>query len=117
MNKKIIVNFILLLQFLLTISLYAQKTYIIETTEMTFKPANLTVNIGDTVKWINTSKGLHNVIADDESFSSGDPSMEEWTFVNVFLKKGNNPYYCSIHGSKGGFGMSGSILVKSKSKD
>lgn len=116
MNTKVIIFLILILQFILTVSSYAQKTYVIKTTDMEFTPAKVIVNPGDTLKWINTSKGLHNVVADDESFSSGDPSIEEWIYIHVFKKEGINPYYCLIHGSKGGIGMSGIIKVQLSNK-
>ncbi len=113
MNIKIIIGLITFLQLLFAISIYAQKSFIVNTTDIAFTPSKITISPGDTVKWINTSKGLHNVIADDESFSSGDPSMDEWTYIYVFINEGVNHYYCSIHGNKGGVGMSGIIMVQS----
>lgn len=76
-----------------------------------FTPANITIDVGDTVRWVNIG-GFHNVIADDESFTSGDPSSNAWVYENVFNASGDNPYYCEVHGNAGGMGMSGVITVQ-----
>lgn len=60
---------------------------------------------------VNESMGLHNVVADDGSFTSGAPSTNLWTYAHVFSAAGNNPYYCEIHGGPGGTGMSGTVVV------
>ncbi len=93
--------------------LSAQSIHTVQTTSSnTFSPNNLTIQAGDTVKWINSSQGFHNVVADDGSFSSGSPSTDLWTFIKVFTQPGINPYYCAVHGGQGGQGMSGVITVE-----
>ncbi len=47
-----------------------QTLHIVVASGMTFTPANLTINVGDTVRWENQS-GFHNVMADDGSFTNG----------------------------------------------
>ncbi len=105
---------VFLFSLLLTFSnLFAQTNHIVETTNsMTFNPANITVMVGDTVTWMNTSLGFHNVVADDGSFTSGAPSTSLWVYSYVFTTAGNNPYYCQIHGGPGGVGMSGTVTVQ-----
>ena len=75
-----------------------------------FSPASITVNVGDTVHWSN-SGGTHNVNADGGSFINGAPSSAAWTFDNQFNTAGAFAYYCQVHGSAGGGGMSGVVNV------
>lgn len=77
----------------------------------TFTPSQLTIKVGDIVKWTNAG-GLHNVVADDNSFTSGAASTSAWVFQFTFNSPGTNPYYCVIHGGSGGVGMSGVITVE-----
>ncbi len=77
---------------------------------LVFSPATLTVNVGDTVTFVNGG-GFHNVVADDNSFSIG-PSSTAWSLPVTFTKAGTVNYYCAVHGGPGGSGMSGSITVQ-----
>src|ERR1700722_779405 len=74
-----------------------------------FTPKSLTINAGDSVTFVNGG-GFHNVVADDNSFTSGAPS-DSWTLTQAFPNAGTFPFYCEIHGGPGGVGMSGSIVV------
>jgi plastocyanin len=77
---------------------------------LTFSPSTLTINAGDTVKFVNGG-GFHNVIADDNSFSSGAPSATAWSVTVPFNTAGTFGYYCGVHGTPG-TGMFGSITVQ-----
>jgi plastocyanin len=74
-----------------------------------FSPRSLTIDAGDTVTFIS-SGGFHNVVADDNSFTSGSPA-DTFSFTHTFATAGTFSYYCSIHGGPGGVGMSGTIKV------
>jgi len=63
-----------------------------------FSPNNITIEVGDTVRWTNNA-GLHNVTADDGSFSS--PTSSSFVFSKTFTSVGEVRYYCSIHSSPG----------------
>ncbi len=86
----------------------------------TFSPPNLTIQVGDSVRFSNPSAGHHNVVADDGSFrcaagcdgqgGNGDPSTTTWTFTRTFNTAGTFGYHCEVHGSIGG-GMHGTITV------
>lgn len=74
----------------------------------TFRPANLTINAGDTVIWTNAS-GAHNVIGD----TAGEPlcgcvGTSIPGFTNTFTIPGDYFYHCSFHQS---FGMTGVVHV------
>jgi len=89
---------------------HSQTFHIVEVSNFVFTPENLTITVGDTVHWININ-GNHNVVADDNSFTSGPPSTSNWVYDHVFTAEGNNPYYCVVHGGPGGSGMSGVVSV------
>ena len=63
-----------------------------------FSPADLTINVGDTVTWTNHDTAPHNIVVTDgpEKFTS--PTLQTGqTFSHTFTKAGKYSYYCSIH--------------------
>ena len=89
----------------------SQTVHVIELRDFVFTPDTITVFVGDTVRW-SAVQGLHNVRADDNSFTSGPPAPAPWTFNHIFSASGSNPYYCEPHGAPGGIGMSGVVTVE-----
>lgn len=88
-------------------------THEIEIGDGAFLPDQLSVDIGDRVEWVAVS-AEHTVTADDGSFDS----LASWDTVPLgekfgvtFLKPGVFRYYCTTHGSPGGSGMAGVIVV------
>lgn len=71
-----------------------------------YKPKELTVKVGDTVKWVWDGQLPHTVTARDKSFDSGvkDPGAE---FEQKFDKAGTTDYYCTLHP-----GQEGTITVE-----
>ncbi|MFB3057703.1 MAG: T9SS type A sorting domain-containing protein [Ignavibacteriaceae bacterium] len=90
--------------------IHSQTSHLVVLTDFEFTVADITISVGDTVVWRN-DEGVHDVDADDNSFTSGDPANAPWTFEHVFTAKGVNPYFCSVHGAAGGQGMSGVVTV------
>jgi plastocyanin len=110
-QKKASVNLLLSMLFYFSVLSYSQTLHIIQaTSNRTFVPSDITISVGDTVRWVNTG-GLHDVVADDGSFTSGSPSSSLWVFDHIFNTLGNKRYFCSTHGSAGGIGMSGIVRV------
>lgn len=74
--------------------------------DFAFKPATLTVHVGDTVAFANKDEETHTATAMDGTFDSGrlDPKA---TFSYTFAKPGTYVYQCRIHTS-----MKGTIVVK-----
>jgi plastocyanin len=68
------------------------------------------VPVGTTVEWSNDGREPHTVTADDGSFDSGNLDGGQ-VFSRTFGEPGAYAYYCRYHGSAGGLGMSGVILV------
>ena len=79
--------FFFILIFLMCRAGFSQTLHIIEITDM-FSPSQDTIAVGDTVRWINIGGGFHNVVADDNSFTSGDPSTSNWVYDKVFSQPG-----------------------------
>jgi plastocyanin len=93
------------------------------TASNTFLPKEITVKVGVEVTWVFTP--LHNAQADDGTFNShpgcaaattAKCSKENDVFKFKFAKAGDYPYFCAIHGIKGGFatgtGMVGKVTVQ-----
>ena len=73
-----------------------------------FSPRNVTIHTGDTVTWKNNFYGFHNVVSDDASFTSGEPS-EDWTFSHTFQTAGSFGFFCQVHRA---MGMTGTVTVE-----
>ena len=111
MKNLIILNLIFFMLGINTIIIHSQSLHVVEVSNFVFTPSNLTINVNDTVRWINII-GNHNVVADDNSFTNGPASTSNWVFNYVFTSIGVNPYYCVVHGGPGGSGMAGVVTVQ-----
>jgi plastocyanin len=69
-----------------------------------FSPSSLTINKGETVKWVNKDSMPHTVTSNE--FKS-DMMKQDNFFTYTFTKAGSFSYACSIHPS-----MKGAIIVK-----
>ena len=89
------------------------NNHIVQTTaSMTFSPSVLSINLGDTVTFVNTG-GNHNVNGTLLTFPSnpdgfGNNVGTGWTYSYVFTTPGVYNYQCDPHVS---MGMTGTILV------
>ncbi len=77
---------------------------------LAFQPSTLTIAVGDTVFWSNTTGAFHNVRANDGSFSNGGGGAN-FLFSRTFNAAGTVGYHCSFHGSPGA-GMFGTVIVQ-----
>jgi plastocyanin len=77
---------------------------------MTFSPAEVTINAGDTVTWVWFT-GTHSTTSDTNIWDSDFHSTPGFNFSHTFPGSGTFPYYCRIHGAPGGVGMSGVVIV------
>jgi plastocyanin len=76
-----------------------------------FQPQSLTVSAGTTVVWTSTGALPHTVTSDTGAFDSGTLN-NGGTFQFTFSQPGTYPYYCEFHGTSGGVGMAGTIVVQ-----
>ena len=71
-----------------------------------FSPAELSVNVGDTITWVNKDPYPHTATSKTGGFDSGTiASDKSWKYTAK--KKGQFPYLCTIHPS-----MKGVVRVK-----
>ncbi len=88
---------------------------------LVFTPADLAINVGDTVRWAWRSSG-HSVVsgtdgnADNQFCSPSDTgcanpplSTNGFVYEHTFTQAGTFPYYCSVHFS---LGMTGTVTVR-----
>ncbi len=95
---------LLLFTLLFTSSIfYAQTTFTVNVANGGFTPSNLTITVGDTVKFVNVS-GTHWVDGRQVTFASNPASFDNqsqsgagWTYKQVFNTAGNYDYRCGIH--------------------
>lgn len=95
--------------------------HIVAIEDMAFSPAHQTVTVGEALTWRHQDPGVfHTVTADDGSFDSNPGCSEQSTkrcmkdggvFRHTFKKTGQFPYYSKLHGSRGGKGVSGVVVV------
>ncbi len=77
-----------------------------------FNPRNVTIDVGDTVRWTNAAGGnQHDVTADNGSFSNPEGTVSSFTYSRTFNSVADIRYFCTRHGGTGGSGMSGQIFV------
>src|SRR5262249_6890085 len=88
---------------------------------LAFSPANLTIAVGDTVRWVWGSGGhsvvrvtngnASNTFCSPSDSGSEDPPLSNSgaTYEHTFTQEGTFPYYCSVHFS---LGMTGTIKVQ-----
>lgn len=77
---------------------------------LSFTPSQLTIQVGDTVRWRNQG-GFHDVVSDDGLFLSGAPTSANFVFSHTFDTPGTFGYFCSVHGAPNQ-GMAGRIIVE-----
>jgi plastocyanin len=99
------------------------------TASQSFSPESVTISVGESVTWSNSSTEQHTVTAEEDSlpggatyFSSGGASTEEaandelgdaliapgGTFTHTFDEPGTYRYYCIPHRDAG---MTGTVVV------
>jgi plastocyanin len=73
----------------------------------TFSPAEKTVAVGTTVRWVNKDPYAHTVTASDNAWDSGNLNSGQ-SFEHKFEAAGTYNYYCKYHLP----GMTGKIIVQ-----
>ncbi len=91
----------------------AQTTHIVEMQDNFFVPANITINVGDTIEWPNVGNVVHTSTSgvsctSDGTWDSGNV-FPGGSYSFVFTESGEFPYYCIPHCA---IGMTGSVTVE-----
>jgi plastocyanin len=90
------------------------QVYVVMALEMTFQPANLTIAIGDTVRWEGVASshtvtsGAGSEVADAGELFEEDLLQVGGTFEFTFDDAGTIDYFCRFHEFAG---MTGSVNV------
>ena len=83
-----------------------QPAHVVTIRDYSYKPAELTVQTGEQVQFVNRDDDAHSVTATDGSFDSKLlDTGKSWTYT--FSAPGTYTYVCSVHPS-----MQGKIIVK-----
>ncbi|PHN08479.1 lamin tail domain-containing protein [Flavilitoribacter nigricans] len=105
---------LLVLSLFLNFALLAQTKHFVTVSSNVFSPDALSIEIGDTVVWTNTS-GSHNVNGTTDTypenpvgFGNGNASSSAWTYEFVFDQAGLYNYRCDPHFA---LGMTGQVVV------
>jgi plastocyanin len=81
-------------------------THTVSLEGVSFQPADLTVNVGDTVVWVNKDPFPHTATASGAHFDSKEiPAEKSWTYTPTAA--GEFPYVCTYHPT-----MKGMLRVK-----
>lgn len=82
-------------------------TVTVEICDNCFKPDTVTVNVGDTVTWMQMGQRPHDVTAQNGAFSSPRRMMNGASFSYTATAPGTYNYECTIHA-----GMNGVLMVQ-----
>jgi len=81
-------------------------TTVVKIQDFLYTPATVTIDVGQTVEWINEDAVTHTATAIDGTFKS--PNLEQGHhFSHTFTKAGTYAYYCTFHR-----GMKGTVVVR-----
>ena len=97
--------------FLFAIPVFATDVTMGANASLIFEPADITINAGDTIRFVNEALPPHNVIVEDQPDFSHDglAFAPGESFEITFPEAGDFNFWCEPHK---GAGMTGTIHVK-----
>jgi len=98
MSRKQVLTLIVSCFFFLPVSAHA-VTHNVAIGDNFFSSNNLTITVGDTVRWTYDGGRVHDATADDGSWSS--PTSSSIDFSRTFNSVEEVLYYCTVHSSPG----------------
>ena len=72
------------------------KKHTVQIEGFKFSPANMTINAGDTVEFVNMDGAPHTATADSGSFDTGRLGKGQSKAIK-FADKGTVEYFCGVH--------------------
>lgn len=84
---------------------FGQTNFEIDAQAMSWSPNTLTIEVGDSVTWINSNNGTHNLNGTTATYPSNPESFSmltagtNWTFGKRFNIAGTYTYRCNVHSS------------------
>jgi len=114
-SQRFLAAFILLAGLSFSSNTFA-KVYTVAVSNYKFDPKEITIKVGDTVKWVNPD-GHHNVNGQKSVYPSNPVSFGNavgmgWTYQFIFDTAGTYDYQCDPHTF---FGMFGKVTVTQSS--
>ncbi len=82
-------------------------TVTIEMKNIQFVPKNITIKVGQTLRWVDLDSVEHNVVADKGADFKSDVFGRDGSFAWTATKPGKVTYECTLHP-----GMVGTITVR-----
>ena len=92
----LIAFFVLTLVFVFPPQTYAQAVSTVNISNFQFSPATLTIPVGTTVTWRNTTSGTTHTTTSDSNIWSQQLGPGQ-SFSRTFITTGTFPYHCNIH--------------------
>ncbi|MDD5133104.1 MAG: cupredoxin domain-containing protein [Candidatus Nanoarchaeia archaeon] len=81
------------------------ETIKVEVSDAGYSPAEVTINIGDTISWVNMGTNAHTITTKDRYLDlSAYPNQ---IVTKTFDKTGTYEYYCKMHPN-----MKGTVIVQ-----
>jgi plastocyanin len=76
----------------------AEQTVEIRIEKYAFTPPEISIQVGDTVKWVNYEKRTsHSVVFPQEGLQESDRLFPEESWQRQFTAPGRYPYHCGPH--------------------
>lgn len=92
---------------------FGQTNHQINAQAMSWSPNDITIDVGDSVTWVNNNNGTHNVNGTTATYPSNPESFSmltsgsNWTFGKRFNVPGIYMYRCDVHSAM----MTGKVTV------
>lgn len=92
---------------------FGQTNHQINAQAMSWSPNDITIDLGDSVTWVNNNNGTHNVNGTTATYPSNPESFSmltsgsNWTFGKRFNVPGIYMYRCDVHSAM----MTGKVTV------
>ena len=104
--KRLLLPLIAVLALASSAQSYAANTVTVMIQASAFKPKSVTINQGDTVRWINSDKVNHQIVANKGAFASGIMRPGA-TYTFTFSTAGGYAYHDGLHPS-----ITGAVYAK-----
>jgi plastocyanin len=83
---------------LVSFSVFAEQTVEVGIEKYTFTPAEVSIRVGDTVKWVNREKRTsHSVLFPAEGGRESERMFPDESWQRQFTQPGRYPYTCGPH--------------------
>ncbi len=88
-------------------------TFTINVNDNSFSNGSITIEVGDTVRWVNAAGGNPHDVTSNSGAWVPSPTSSSFTFEVIFNTAGTFGYFCSVHYLYLPAFMTGTITVES----